>query len=533
MKKIARIPMLILMVPALCSCDILGAIRTITGIKPEYENYKEFLEKGLGYSHSSTYEDAKEGIYQNLLYWDVQLKDQSTDDAHTIYNAPFSETLSIYSDKAYIYTRDGRDITYIKGATVEESYFRYSVANHTIAVDLDNHKYMYGDTAKREELVSDEEKALLNIYPDNNGYLIVTEDDTLLYLDKNLNDFYVNDEDTNTFHLTKEKSITVPNSETLTAALNEAKESRIAVYLPKPTQNLDGEYWYGYNYYDIDSFGKKYEDRDHHISWAEAILPGVEAYTYATDLENAGFDVYRANDEELVYTHALKYDAYWVAVDSHEQYKIIVHDATSLYVDINAVFTDGPSHSTEIWIERIGGMNSAVYGRKQTENTNWTDREDQKIKAWPGTNGAEWPGIQDGIPFWPIGEEYMVPTTKSYAYSGLYSVLVELGVKCYNIYDNYYRNLLDGYGEVLEANGYVKYQLPDTVNPDDYNTVYEWYKDDNHKFYNCYINEEKDIAIRYSFNVSYGNLIRVFQASKIRGWDPTKDPDSTDYYDDY
>ena len=521
------------MVPTLCSCDFMDAFRNITGIKPKYENYQEYFEKALGYSHASTYEGAKENMHQNLLYWDVNHKNSTNYGDYIIYHAPYSETLTVYSTYTSIYTHDGHNFSFMKGETVEDSYFRAAIGNHTVAIDLDNHKYMYGDTVKREELLSDEEKAFLNVYPDNNGYLFVTEDNSIFYLDKDLKDIYVNDEDTNTFHLTKDKSITVPASETLTNALNKAKESRSAVYLPKPTHNLEGDYWWGYNYYDIDSFGEKYEDREHHISWATAIFPGLEAYTYVEDLKNAGWDVYRANDEEAVYTFDLKYDVYWVAVDPIEQYKFIIQDATSLYVDINALFTDGPNHSTEIWIERIGGMNSAIYGRKQTENTNWTDREDQKIKAWPGTNGAEWPGIQDGIPFWPIGEEYMVPTTKSYAYSGLYSVLVELGVKCYNIYDNYYRYLLEGYGEVLEANGYHKYQLPDTVNPDDYNTVYEWYKDDNHKFYNCYINEEKDIAIRYSFNVSYGNLIRVFQASKIRGWDPTKDPDSTDYYDDY
>ena len=533
MKKIIKISALTLMVPCLCACDLFSAIRTITGIKPEYENYEEFFEKGMNYTRYTNYADAKENIYQTLRYWDSRVISKDDGTSYTIYEAPNSETLSVYNDYIYIYTTGGITINYTKGNSKDDCFFTVTIDNKSMSVDLDNHKYRKGDMNKDETKISDEHKAYLDVYPDDSGYLVVVKDNTIFYLASNLKDIYVNDEDTNTFHLTKEKSITVPTSEVLTNALQKAKNERIAVYLPEPTHTMAGDYWCGYKYYDIDTFGKKYEDRDHHISWTTVYLPGVEAYTYAEDLKNAGFEISRANDEDIMWTTGLKYDVYWIAVDPNEQYKVTISDTISLYTDIKALFTDGPAHSTQIWIDRIGGMNSSISGRKRTTDTEWSAADDARIKAWPGTNGADWLGIQDGIPFWPLGEKYHVPTTKTYAYTGLYSNLVELGVKCYNIYDDFYINLLDGYGEVLEANGYVKYQLPDYVNVDDYNTVYEWFKEDDHKFYNAYINEEKDIAIRFTFDYSYGNLIRVFQASKVRGWDPTTDPDTTDYTDDY
>ena len=533
MKRIIKISLISMLVPFLGACDIMDIFRNITGAKPQYENYEKFYEEGLGYKHSKSYEEAKEEIRQGLKYWTVR-RDTLEKHGYVYYYAPFQDALTVYDDHIYFYTTCGMQLALKDMNNPENAYFTVSdKVAASMVVKLDNHKFYYGDTSEDESRLSEEQKDRLNIYPDEQGYLVVVSDGSLYYLSKDLKDVYVNDTDTNVFHLTEEKSITITNDH-IEEALTFAKSTRKAFYLPKPSGELAGDYWYGNKYYDIDSFGKKYEDREHRISWYNVVLPGYSAYKYAEDLEKAGFSVYRANDEDLVWTEKLKYDAYWVAVDENEQYKVTIHDASSLYVDVNALFTDGPEHSTMINIDRLaGGVDSAVAGKERTTDTDWSNANKQKIAAWPGTNGADWPGIKDGIPFWPLGENYSVPTQKTYAYSGLYSVLVEIGVKCYNITDNYYRNLLDGYGDVLVANGYKKYELPATVDVTDYSSVYEWYKQDDHKFYNAYINEEKDIAIRFYFDISGGNTIRVFQASKVRGWDPTADPDHTDYYDDY
>ena len=141
----------------------------------------------------------------------------------------------------------------------------------------------------------------------------------------------------------------------------------------------------------------------------------------------------------------------------------------------------------------------------------------------------KWYDLDVELPFVALSDSYSVPLTNSTAYSGLYSNLVELGVKCYNIYDNQYKYLLDGYGEVLEANGFSKFEMPASVNPDDYSTVYEWYKVENHKLYNSYVNYDKDVAVRFYFDVSLGNVIRFFRISTMTAWDPARDPDTTDY----
>ena len=71
--------------------------------------------------------------------------------------------------------------------------------------------------------------------------------------------------------------------------------------------------------------------------------------------------------------------------------------------------------------------------------------------------------------------------------------------------------------------------MPASVNPDDYKTVYEWYKVDSHKLYNAYVNYDKDVAVRFYFDISEGNVIRFFRISTMKAWDPNRDPDTTDY----
>ena len=72
------------------------------------------------------------------------------------------------------------------------------------------------------------------------------------------------------------------------------------------------------------------------------------------------------------------------------------------------------------------------------------------------------------------------------------------------------------YDEILEANGFHKY-VPnyDLSNPDE---KLAFFNTEESKYVNCFINQEKDIAIKYYFDIHNGNTIRVFKLSEMKSW---------------
>ncbi len=526
MRKTTKLFFLPLMAMMLTSCDILGAIRGITGLKPKYENYEEFFADAMHFKSGTTFDLVMKNINKELRYW-TRHTSQYSSTKYSIVEAPFFETINEYSDHYTIYLTNHDNVTIQKEAKQDGSIIEIHTNSVPMLVDGENHKWRYGDTTKDEKHLDEKSKASINVYADENGYLVVSNSNSIFYITKDLKKVYFNDSNTRTFRYMTDKdeydSVQVPESDALTAALETSKNSRPTLALPKPNNDssLDkNKYWYGYNYRNIDLFGQVDPKKEDYINGYNLYFPGIEAYTYSEQLKQQGWTIHRANDEDLIATTSQKYDSYWVAVDEAEQYKIIIHDFQSLYVDLNALFTDGPSHSTRVEINRLGGIEKVVAGRKTTK-TDWTDREKRTMRKWYD--------LDVELPFVALSDSYSVPLRNSSAYAGLYSNLMELGTKCFNIQDNHYKYLLDGYGEVLEANGFTKFEMPSSVNPDDYKTVYEWYKVDSHKLYNAYVNYDKDVAVRFYFDISEGNVIRFFRISTMKAWDPNRDPDTTDY----
>ena len=75
---------------------------------------------------------------------------------------------------------------------------------------------------------------------------------------------------------------------------------------------------------------------------------------------------------------------------------------------------------------------------------------------------------------------------------------------------------LDGYGDVLEANGYLKYQYP--VDLSDYEQKYAFEKTEDSKYAECYINQDNNCAIKFYWSIYNGNTIRVFKLDEMRSW---------------
>ena len=74
---------------------------------------------------------------------------------------------------------------------------------------------------------------------------------------------------------------------------------------------------------------------------------------------------------------------------------------------------------------------------------------------------------------------------------------------------------------MLEANGFHLYEPEHDGKKYDLNNSKDkadFHDFDESKYVYCYINSEKDIAVKYYFDITWGNTIRVFKASAMNSW---------------
>ncbi|MBR5997228.1 MAG: hypothetical protein IK028_04305, partial [Bacilli bacterium] len=76
---------------------------------------------------------------------------------------------------------------------------------------------------------------------------------------------------------------------------------------------------------------------------------------------------------------------------------------------------------------------------------------------------------------------------------------------------------LDGYDQVLEANGYHKYEYGFDINSN-YSARASFNRTEDCKYAECYINTKKNVAIKYYYDVSNGNTIRVFKLDEMKSF---------------
>ena len=148
---------------------------------------------------------------------------------------------------------------------------------------------------------------------------------------------------------------------------------------------------------------------------------------------------------------------------------------------------------------------------ERTTNETWDSYDIENMKSW-------YDGTIDGtaVPFIPLGSDYYVPTMQSSARPNALDGTLAYHHQCYNITDGSNKYFLDGYDEILEANGFHKY-VPnyDLSNLEEKSAFHDT---EESKYVNCFINQEKNIAIKYYFDINNGNTIRVFKLSEMKSW---------------
>ncbi len=467
--KFIILPVLVL---ALSGCDVISKI-----VDKNYAGYEEYLTEGQDYTKSDSINGVNIEAHKHIYNWSHYVSEAYSTDT---YYTGHKYMVSAYADKLYVYTLNGKQIVFNPSHV---GSFNYVIQYTDHELFSSNTQYVGEDNSKfnNSGLPIDLQK-----YDD--GYLVVFgEDKEAIYFTNDFK-FYVNENNSKTF-VGFEDTKVVGDSELLNSCLKEEATPKLAL----PDMEGITDYFSGPNYYK-----EKYSNYG-------IYLGGIEPEEYVSALENAGFNVER-DDEDLPFLPFYRQrGGSWIITDPNHEFRIHMKFQDYLYIN-NLGKSFGPTKN--IYLSIYASHDNYFDGHVLTNHEDWTADEKATMASWyDGT-------LKGTIPFIKMNNGYMVPTIKSYASDDLFGGALKLHSECYNISDGSQTYCLQEYGEILEAAGYHKY-----ISPEPWTDEFDaWEDTEDCKYYNCYINQEADIAVKFGFNASRGNLIRVFKLSEMQSW---------------
>lgn len=467
MKRLSKLLFLPLLGVLLTSCDLLGGLG-----EPDYSSYEEYFQQEKNYTKYTDMDSLNQVIGETAYFWSMS---DSTN--YTAYYTSKNVLVMMYKDKTMISIRftDGNSVV------VREKNGTLIFETDEVEIDENGEKNVY---------ITGKESSL-DMAIDDEGYLLVAYEKHMFYVTKDLKSVYMNERNTNVFQGYSDTK-TIASSALLEKTLENLGEEK-RLNLPAPGSDI--EIWYGEDYY------------NNELSHTTAYIAGVSPMEYVEILKENNFTVIRSFEDPF-YAFYGENGGYWYCYDEQEDIELLINLTYFLYVN-NAGESFGPYQNTVI---SFYPMTKGYFNEKErTTNEDWDSFDKENMSQWyDGTIDAT------KIPFIPLSEDYYVPSIKSLARSNALDGTLAYHHECYNITDNSSKYFLDGYDQILEENGYHKYEPNyDLSNPDEKSA---FFNTEESKYINCYINEEEDIAIKYYFDVINGNTIRVFKLSEMQSW---------------
>ena len=159
------------------------------------------------------------------------------------------------------------------------------------------------------------------------------------------------------------------------------------------------------------------------------------------------------------------------------------------------------------------GMKTASYGRTVNTQTDWLEDEKTFMQNTFGT----------ALPFINLGRHYRWDKNKRDNGEHPMVSALEMDSQCYWCFDNFYKDVItDKYGDILEAAGFRAYACPVTKQSDR-EAIKQWEYSEDVKFYECYLNDDLQIAVKFGFDDIYGNYIKVFNYADLIPWHASLD----------
>lgn len=469
MKHFGKILLIAIGSITLTSCDFLSLIIGEKG----YDNYEDYFIKDLEYEKFTDMDSFNKKLDDTAYFWTI-----SEGSTSTSYFSGKALLFSVYKSKEYV--------------TLYNTQGQY--------VYVERKDGVLSFTCKESELRENEEgiylyrgvKDPLKAQKYDDGYLIVAYGKFMYFVTNDLKTVYVNEDNSKVFK-GYQGTKNIPDSDLLNETLALLEEDT-RIKLPAP-EGDNIEIWYGLDYYK----GKP--------SHTTAYFANVHPVDYVEILKKNGFTVNRSY-EDPYYGFYGKNGGYWYCFDEKEEIECIVRLQNYLYTTPLGK-TYGPLDNTEIMFYK---MKKGYFGEKETTTvTDWSESDKATFATW--YDGGIDP---NAIPFIPLGKRYSVPTIMSFAHTGILDGTLSYHHQCYNITDDSPYYLLDGYDQILENNGFHKF-VP-AYDLDVPKEKSDFFNTDDCKYVECFINDEKDMAIKYYFDTTFGNTIRVFKKSLMTSW---------------
>lgn len=460
----------------LSSCSINDLI----GIKT-YSGYEEYLKNDLNCTKYEDVASLNDAIKSSAYQWTSGRSDSSK---YSYYYTSHNLMVLAYDDYTYsISSTEG--LTLLVGKRSNCIAYCYGA---TSTPDL----YLREDgsvTTSGGAIASDEYKKDFNayIYDNNGGYLFVLNGKHLIFLNGDKSEFYVSENYTSTFTGPNKTTRVVPTCDLLTNTLEALTFTTLA--LPNPGGDK------------FEAWGREVTYKDTFSNYT-VYLAGVDPLEYIPVLEANGFTVIRSSDDIIFLPFYGERAGSWLIHDEKGELKGALSFQDYLYTSPKGE-TFGPKFNTQISFYKA--RSGYVDGRELTTRTDWTDSEKTTMRNW--YDGS----FNTVIPFHKLKNGYNVPTSLSRASEDLFGGALMIGQECYKIWDESIDYYLDGYAETLEANGYHKFVPSYDLSTAEGLRAFK--NSDESKYYECYINEEADVAIKFSFSFNDGNVIKVFKKS--------------------
>lgn len=336
-------------------------------------------------------------------------------------------------------------------------------------------KELYIDTSLK--IVSFEEKRIsiednftdsdiVKIYKYEQGKVIIVENKYLYALDNDCKNIYVNEDYTRTFRL--QEDILVVDCSDILSGLTKVKRS----YINTNDSGINAYYRY---------------DKDAYSIYFISKTPS----SFVDDLSERGYLTYEVDR------------SYIGDVDNHKVWYLVSSDENFTLKVTYEVLGKENVVTTKLDVYNIKGrklINGFI-----TKDNEWNEEVTSKL--------AE---LNISIPFYKMGKFYLINNTLSD--NNFDESFCKLNDKCYKIYDYYYLPNLDNYISTLEANGFVKYEVPVNIKKaeneeyNDWRAAYNyWLSTGEDKYFDTYISKDRGIFVKLTYDINYGNIIEIYK----------------------
>ena len=228
MKKKVALLLPLIGVITLSGCDIFQKILDM--YYPDLETY--FKENN--YTDSSDVNNFNDVMGQHVYFWSKKIQTYTnSNNSSIVYDSPRGDHITHFENNKQItiYSRYAEKIVlmYKEDDTLPIRYS--SEQGDNIRMKNDGKLYYVSDKSYLVE-VDEEHSHILQVQQDDNGYLLVSHLNFMVYVSKDFTKFYINTENTATF-TNYEGSLTVPESDLLTASLAKCQK-RDNLFIPVP-----------------------------------------------------------------------------------------------------------------------------------------------------------------------------------------------------------------------------------------------------------------------------------------------------------